>query len=250
MTLDYHTSSQKRKFFGVIVSAPGIFHSLPGPRAERPRLNLLRALATKISLTRVGSMCSAALPQSKLYNKWVKCKFKRESILGTVVTVLLFATKSSHQLYFVYSLANSDSLSFTYFSTFCSSAKMANYGSLNKSQQGLNANHPYAAGDPYYAESTGFITPQQAVKKRGMSNWIKFGVPLLIVVVVAAVLGGVLGSRKSNNDAATSTSGNSSDSGTHGSGAALDLSDSRFATATDSKYLEPLYPSIVCTYFL
>jgi len=134
--------------------------------------------------------------------------------------------------------------------TFCLSAKMASYGSLNKTQQGLNANHPYAAGDPYYAESTGFITPQQAVKKRGMSNWIKFGVPLLIVVVVAAVLGGVLGSRKSNNDAATSTSGSSSDSGTHGSGAALDLSDSRFATATDSKYLEPLYPSIVCTYLL
>jgi len=122
---------------------------------------------------------------------------------------------------------------------------MTSYGTLNQSQQGLNANHPYAAGDPYYAESTGFITPQQAVKKRGMSNWIKFGVPFLIVVVVAAVLGGVLGSRKSNNDVATSPSG-SSGSVTHGSGAALNLADSRFATATNSKYLEPLYPSTVC----
>ena len=136
------------------------------------------------------------------------------------------------------------------FSTFCLSAKMASYGALNKNQQGLNVNHPYAAGDPYYAESTGFITPQQAVKKRGMSNWIKFGVPLLIVVVVAAVLGGVLGSRKPNNDAATSTSGSSSDSVTHGSGAALNLANSPFATATDSKYLEPLYPSTVCTCLL
>jgi len=69
MTLDRHLSSQKRKFFGDIVSAPGIFHSLPGPRAERPRLNLLRALATKISLTRVESMRSAALAQNRLYNK-------------------------------------------------------------------------------------------------------------------------------------------------------------------------------------
>jgi len=48
-------------------------------------------------------MCSAVLPQSKLYDKWVRveCKFKRMSILGTVVTVLLFATESSHQLAFL-----------------------------------------------------------------------------------------------------------------------------------------------------
>ena len=130
-------------------------------------------------------------------------------------------------------------------------AKMASYGALNPSQQGLNANHPYAAGDPYYAESTGFITPQQVTKKRGMSNWIKIGVPVLIVVVLAAVLGGVLGSRKSNNDVATSNGSSSSGSSVaHGSGAALNLADSRFATATNSKYLEPLYPSTVCIYLL
>ncbi|KAJ3573667.1 hypothetical protein NP233_g2289 [Leucocoprinus birnbaumii] len=121
---------------------------------------------------------------------------------------------------------------------------MASYSAMNSSQQGLNVqNHPYGAGDPYYAESTGFITPQQAPKKRGLSNWIKIGVPVLIVVIVAAVVGGVLGSRKARNDSAASSGGGSS--GSHGGsgGASFNLEDARFATATDSKYLEPLYPS-------
>jgi hypothetical protein len=120
----------------------------------------------------------------------------------------------------------------------------ASYNAINNSQQGLTANHPYGAGDPYYAESTGFITPQQPLKKKGLSNWIKIGVPVLILVIVAAVLGGVLGSRAANNkDAASSDSSNGG--AAHSPGASINLEEARFATATDSQYLEPLYPSTV-----
>lgn len=122
----------------------------------------------------------------------------------------------------------------------------ANYKSVNDSRQGLTPNHPYGAGDPYYAESTGYITPQPA-KKRGISNWIKIGVPVLILIIVAAVLGGVLGSRASKNDSASSNGASGADSNSpDGSGNNnVDLADSRFATATDSQWLEPLYPSTV-----
>lgn len=121
----------------------------------------------------------------------------------------------------------------------------ANYNSVNNSQQGLN--HPYGAGDPYYAESTGFITPHQPPKKRGMSNWVKIGVPVLIVVIVGAVLGGVLGSRASNNSSSSSNGqSNAANGGSPGSsGKSFDMAEARFATATDSKYLQPLYPSTV-----
>lgn len=124
----------------------------------------------------------------------------------------------------------------------------ANYNSINGSQQGVN--HPYGAGNPYYAESTGFITPQQTPKKRGMSNWIKIGVPVLVVVIVAAVVGGVVGSRHSNKTASSSGGGssgsaNSDNNSPHSAGASFNLDDARFATATNSKYLQPLYPSTV-----
>ncbi|KAF7784641.1 CAZyme family PL35 [Agaricus bisporus var. burnettii] len=124
----------------------------------------------------------------------------------------------------------------------------ANYKSVNDSRQGLTPNHPYGAGDPYYAESTGYITPQPA-KKRGISNWIKIGVPVLILIIVAAVLGGVLGSRASKNDSASSNgaSGAGSNSPDGSGNNNVDLADSRFATATDSQWLEPLYPSTTNT---
>ncbi|KXN83865.1 hypothetical protein AN958_00945 [Leucoagaricus sp. SymC.cos] len=116
---------------------------------------------------------------------------------------------------------------------------MASYNTINNtSQQGLNSNHPYGAGDPYYAESTGFITPQAAPKKRGISNWIKIGLPVLIVIIIAAVLGGVLGSRAANKSS-TAGGANGSSGGSHsggGGGASINLNEARFATATNSKY--------------
>lgn len=100
---------------------------------------------------------------------------------------------------------------------------------------------PYGSGDPYYNESTGYITPHPA-KKAGVSNWIKIGVPVAVLVIVGAVVGGVLGSRK--------TASSSSASG-GGTGAAASVTGSnglgRFASATNSLYLVPLYPSTTNT---
>ncbi|CAL1695085.1 unnamed protein product [Somion occarium] len=95
-----------------------------------------------------------------------------------------------------------------------------------------NANNtPYGSGDPYYNESSGYITPMP-MKKR-TSNWVKFGIPVAIVVIVAAVLGGVLGSRASKNTAS--------------SAASVKNSIGVFPTATDSLYLLPIYPSTTNT---
>jgi hypothetical protein len=114
---------------------------------------------------------------------------------------------------------------------------MSSYNSLNA---GTGTHSPYGSGDPYYNESTGYITPQPPVKKSGVSNWIKIGVPVLIVVVVGAVLGGVLGSRKTN-DASSSSAAQANAS----SAVSIKNEIGRYATATNSLYLVPLYPSTV-----
>jgi hypothetical protein len=107
---------------------------------------------------------------------------------------------------------------------------------------------PYGSGDPYYNESSGFITPHPA--KKPISNWIKIGVPVLILVIIGAVVGGVLGSRNNsssnNNSAASSASGDAAAS----SAASIKLDIGRFATATDSEYMIPIYPATVSKIFL
>lgn len=114
---------------------------------------------------------------------------------------------------------------------------MSSYNSLSTGTQ----QSPYGSGDPYYNESTGYITPHP-VKKNGVSNWLKIGVPVLVVVVVGAVLGGVLGSRKANSDASSSSSAGGADAS---SVVSVKNEIGRYATATNSLYLVPLYPSTV-----
>lgn len=92
---------------------------------------------------------------------------------------------------------------------------------------------PYASGDPYYNESTGYITPQPA--KKGTSNWIKIGIPVAILVIAAAVVGGILGTRHKSAQAATS--------GVAAASAAKKVG--LFATATNSEFMMPIYPSAV-----
>jgi preprotein translocase subunit SecG len=114
---------------------------------------------------------------------------------------------------------------------------------------------PYGNNDPAFTESaTGFINPQgQAVaKKKGLSPWIKFGIPVALVVIVAAVVGGVLGSRKSSSSSSSSSGSNSGKasgdevaSNAPVATATNVLAAGRFATATDSKYMVPIYPSAV-----
>ncbi|EKM61305.1 uncharacterized protein PHACADRAFT_247830 [Phanerochaete carnosa HHB-10118-sp] len=114
-----------------------------------------------------------------------------------------------------------------------------------------NANSPYGSGDPYYNESSGYITPMPAKKRT--SNWIKFGIPVAICVIVAAVVGGVVGSRN-HNSSSSSVSGaaGGSSSGDQAAASASSAASVKkaigiFPTGTDSLYLLPLYPSTTNT---
>ncbi|KAH8119950.1 hypothetical protein DFH11DRAFT_1721846 [Phellopilus nigrolimitatus] len=102
--------------------------------------------------------------------------------------------------------------------------------------------NPYGAGDPYYNQSSGFLPPQ-APKKR-ISNWIKFGVPILILVIIGAVVGGVVGSKKSSSDAASSSK---DPSAIASSAANAKTSVGRFAVSTNSDYMMPVYPATTNT---
>lgn len=109
---------------------------------------------------------------------------------------------------------------------------------------------PYGSGDPYYNESSGFITPHPAKKRT--SNWIKIGVPVLILVIIGAVVGGVLGSRShkssnNNNGGSSGSSGSQSGESAASSAVSVKLDVGRFATATNSAYMMPIYPSTVST---
>lgn len=116
--------------------------------------------------------------------------------------------------------------------------------SSNANYHNANNNSPYGSGDPYYSASTGYITP--APMKKRTSNWIKFGVPVLIVVIIAAVVGGVLGSRAHKNNS-SSAAGASSPQGEAAASNAASIKNAIgvYPTATDSLYLLPIYPSAV-----
>ncbi|KAI0785455.1 chondroitin AC/alginate lyase [Irpex lacteus] len=113
-------------------------------------------------------------------------------------------------------------------------------------------NTPYGSGDPYYSAS-GYITPVP-MKKR-TSNWIKFGIPVLIAVIIAAVVGGVVGSRNHHNNSASASGKSSSGGGGSSSGdqaaassaASVQNALGLVPTATNSLYLIPIYPSTTNT---
>ena len=108
---------------------------------------------------------------------------------------------------------------------------------------------PYGSGDPYYNESSGYIAPPgaSAAKRRGVSPWIKFGVPVLVCVIIAAVLGGVLGSRAHHNKSSASSAAAASATGAAAASSAASAKEAIgvFPTGTDSLYMLPLYPSTV-----
>ena len=105
-------------------------------------------------------------------------------------------------------------------------------------QSTANLNTPYGSGDPYYNESTGFITP--ANPKKGTSKWVKIGIPVAVIVIAAAVVGAIFGVRASKNSSSTSSKSSSADTSSGNSDGSGML-----ATATDSLYLLPIYPSTV-----
>jgi hypothetical protein len=110
---------------------------------------------------------------------------------------------------------------------------------------GTHSPSPYASGDPYYNESSGFITPSPA--KKTTSNWIKFGIPVAIIVIVGAVVGGVVGSRSSHGG--SGSGGGKAAGNAESSAASVKSQLGRFATSTNSDYLMPVYPSTV-SFFL
>lgn len=125
---------------------------------------------------------------------------------------------------------------------------MASYGTLHpnnsyadpQQQQQYPNSSPYGSGDPYYNQSTGYITPQSAPKKR--SNVLKWAIPLAILVVIGAVVGVVLGLRASKNSKGGNGSTQSAEAAAS-SAASAKLEVGRFATATNSEFMVPLYPS-------
>ncbi|KAJ7492779.1 chondroitin AC/alginate lyase [Mycena latifolia] len=100
----------------------------------------------------------------------------------------------------------------------------------------LNSGHQvYGSGGAYYNESSaGFITPQRHNKKR-TSNWIKFGIPVLLLIIAGGVVGAILATRKKGNSSTAAAS------------ASAKLEVGRFATATNSEYMMPIYPSTTNT---
>jgi hypothetical protein len=114
---------------------------------------------------------------------------------------------------------------------------MASYNSVNR--QHSSSPSPYASGDPYYNESSGYITPAP-IKKR-TSNWIKFGIPVAIIIIVGAVVGGIFGSKAKKNGG-----GSGGGAAAESSAASIKAQVGRYATSTNS-YMRPVYPSTTNT---
>ncbi|ESK83462.1 heparinase ii iii family protein [Moniliophthora roreri MCA 2997] len=110
------------------------------------------------------------------------------------------------------------------------------YNTINQNA----SNSPYQNSS--HNESTGFITPEGAQRKR-TSPWLKFGLPaiILVLVIIGAVLGGVLGSRASRDNKAASASQSADAAASSAASAKADIG--RFAQATNSQFMVPIYPS-------
>jgi len=124
---------------------------------------------------------------------------------------------------------------------------MSGYGALSPGSS------PY--GNAGYSESSAAFIPSSqgatSKPKKGLSPWVKFGVPVAIVVIAGAVVAGIFLSKKNSS---TSADGKGGLAG--GKDASVDskapiatatdlLAAGRFATATNTKYLVPVYPSAV-----
>jgi hypothetical protein len=121
-----------------------------------------------------------------------------------------------------------------------------NYANLDQQ------NTPYGSGAPFYSESQGYITPAPMPTKKGLSPWIKFGVPLAVLIIAGGVVGGILGTRHSDDKGSTSSTSAAdstappADPSAAASSAVADKKNiGVYATGTNSLYMMPIYPSTV-----
>ncbi|KAF8519151.1 chondroitin AC/alginate lyase [Hysterangium stoloniferum] len=110
---------------------------------------------------------------------------------------------------------------------------------LHQASYNPTPNSPYAQGNPEYNESK-YYQPQN---KKGVSPWIKFGLPLLILVIAGAVVGGILGSRKSKNGSSgAAAAGGTLDPASASAAVSAKAALGIFPSSTNS-YELPIYPS-------
>ena len=122
-----------------------------------------------------------------------------------------------------------------------------NYSAINNDHGGYS-DQPYGSNSGLAQASQGNIEPYP--RKKGLSKWVKIGVPVAIIVIVAAVVGGVLGSRASkNDDASSSSNGAGTEEGEAAASSAASVKNNIgiYATATNSEYMIPVYPATTNT---
>ncbi|KAE9397953.1 hypothetical protein BT96DRAFT_966108 [Gymnopus androsaceus JB14] len=93
----------------------------------------------------------------------------------------------------------------------------------------------------------GYISPlNEKPKGRSTSKWIKFGIPIAILVIIAVVVGAVVGvkenKKKTNSSPAAQSSAAAAASSSSVNAAIEELATGKFAAATNSLYMVPIFP--------
>lgn len=111
------------------------------------------------------------------------------------------------------------------------------HGSYKESSEGLyNTQAAGAAAGAGYgqhrnAATNNAATYSYAKPKRGVSKWIKFGIPLLILIIAGAVVGGIFGARAAKDNNSNSSGGSSGGSGGTSSGSTPNVQGAALSAA-------------------
>lgn len=110
---------------------------------------------------------------------------------------------------------------------------MAHYSAIDPQ----NPVHPETYAGPGYEKSRG----------GSGRKWLVIGVPVAILVIAGAVVGGILGSRAANKNSSGGGSSGAASEAAASSAASVKASIGVFATATNSQFMVPIYPTAVST---
>ncbi|KAJ7252781.1 hypothetical protein B0H12DRAFT_1117835 [Mycena haematopus] len=111
------------------------------------------------------------------------------------------------------------------------------------SQDGPHNHQVYQNQDPAFYQSTGYITPARPAKRT--SRWIKIGIPVAVLVIIAAAVVAAIVATHHKHSSSSSAAAASSSSAA--AAASAKAAAGLFATATNSQYLIPVYPSTTNT---